>query len=745
MSEQKTTWRAYWAAAGLVAAATSTAWLCRGHLAAPDSVMLFMLVIGVAASLFGRRPSLFASALSVLAYDIFFVPPFFRLTVDDERHLLTFVMMFAVGLVMSSLTARIRSQGHEARARERRTAALYAMSRALAAAPDEAHAAALIVEHITASTGAAGSLFLVDAAGGLRDVAKSGVLTEIPANVLDAARWATERRRPTGAGTPFFSDLAVVCIPLVTDTEAVGVVALTPSVDTPMDEAQRDFVEAIAQQAALAIARARAVESARTAALRAQSEEMRSSLLSAVSHDLRTPLAVITGAATTLRVQSAFADAHHVDLVETICEEAEQLQRLVRNLLDMTRIQSGRASLRREWVPVEDVVCSALERVDQQLAQRAVRTEFPTHLPLWSADPLLLEQVLVTFSRTRQSTRRLRPRSRSLPERTKRRCGSTWRIRAPGARWQRGAHIREVLPGAAHRRGRSGTRPRDLSGHHGSPRRNNHRRLPHWRRSSLQAHAAGSAWGAVDSQRFGGRVADGIEARVTLADPVVLVVEDEPQMRRFFRASLGSHGFAVVEAGTGSDAIAVLTSRNPDVVLLDLGLPDEDGVAWTAKVREWSKVPIIVVSARGRDDDKVAALDAGADDYLTKPFSVTELLARMRVALRHRDSGMAPSAAIVEIGPLRVDLARREVLIEGREVRLTPIEYRLLTVLARHAGKVLTHTQLLKEVWGVGYANQTHYLRVYMAQLRRKIEADPARPKLLATEPGVGYRLRDRV
>lgn len=230
--------------------------------------------------------------------------------------------------------------------------------------------------------------------------------------------------------------------------------------------------------------------------------------------------------------------------------------------------------------------------------------------------------------------------------------------------------------------------------------------------------------------------------------PLVLVVEDEPQMRRFIRASLTSHGYRLVEAERASEAVALATSHNPELVLLDLGLPDLDGLELTRQLREWSRVPIIVLSARGREEDKVAALDAGADDYLTKPFGVNELLARMRVALRHALVAAAPAAPqlyeLGEHGELRIDLVRRQVTRGGQEVHLTPIEYKLLALFAQHAGKVLTHRQILKEVWGAAYASQTHYVRVHLAELRKKIEADPSRPKLLVTEPGVGYRLRDR-
>ena len=223
--------------------------------------------------------------------------------------------------------------------------------------------------------------------------------------------------------------------------------------------------------------------------------------------------------------------------------------------------------------------------------------------------------------------------------------------------------------------------------------------------------------------------------------PIALVIEDDESIRRFLRAGLESQGYALVESTGGKDGIAQAATRAPDVVLLDLGLPDVDGHEVVKRIREWSAVPIIVLSARDRDGDKIHALDAGADDYVTKPFSMGELLARMRVALRHRIPGKGDG--IVEVGPLRMDHGKRQVTVSGREVKLTPIEYRLLAELGRHPGRVHTHEHLLREVWGPSYTTQHHYLRVYMAQLRHKLEANPARPQLLLTEPGVGYRLRE--
>jgi two-component system KDP operon response regulator KdpE len=230
---------------------------------------------------------------------------------------------------------------------------------------------------------------------------------------------------------------------------------------------------------------------------------------------------------------------------------------------------------------------------------------------------------------------------------------------------------------------------------------------------------------------------------VSEAQPTVLLVEDEAQMRRFLRASLGASGFKLVEATTMAEGLSLATSHNPELVLMDLGLPDGDGVTLTRRLREWTRVPIIVLSAQGREASKVEALDAGADDYLTKPFGVNELLARMRVALRHASRTEGADVPVRRFGELTIDAARRVVRVGDGEVHLTPHEYRLLALMAQHAGKVLTHAFILKEVWGPGHAEQTHYLRVYMAQLRRKLEADPARPRLLMTEPGVGYRLRE--
>jgi two-component system KDP operon response regulator KdpE len=222
---------------------------------------------------------------------------------------------------------------------------------------------------------------------------------------------------------------------------------------------------------------------------------------------------------------------------------------------------------------------------------------------------------------------------------------------------------------------------------------------------------------------------------------VALIIDDEVQIRRLLRLTLEAHGYRVYEAADGQSGLLEAGQRRPEIVLLDLGLPDLDGVTVLKRLREWSRVPVVVLSVRDREEDKIAALDNGADDFVTKPFSTGELLARLRVAQRHGQP--VPEAAVFRTGAVEVDFVRRVVLRQGGEVKLTATEYSLLALLARHAGRVMTHRQLLKEVWGPNAVEQTHYLRVYVAHLREKLETNPNQPELLITEPGVGYRLME--
>ncbi len=225
-----------------------------------------------------------------------------------------------------------------------------------------------------------------------------------------------------------------------------------------------------------------------------------------------------------------------------------------------------------------------------------------------------------------------------------------------------------------------------------------------------------------------------------MALPLILLIEDEATLRRFLAPTLLNQGYQVIQATTGAEGLTMARSYNPDLVLLDLGLPDQDGLKVLEGIRSWSRRPILILSARNQERVKVHALDLGADDYLTKPFGAPELLARIRVALRHSVQDLNPEL-VFDQGGLRVDFERREVSLEGRSIHLTALEYRLLEALVQRVGKVATHAQLLADVWGPSGEGQNHYLRIYMAQLRKKLEADPNRPRFFLTEPGVGYRL----
>lgn len=220
----------------------------------------------------------------------------------------------------------------------------------------------------------------------------------------------------------------------------------------------------------------------------------------------------------------------------------------------------------------------------------------------------------------------------------------------------------------------------------------------------------------------------------------ILVVDDERPIRRFLRTSLAAHGFEIFEASGGEEALLIAANARPDLIILDLGLPDIDGIEVTRRLREWTQTPIIILSVREQESDKISALDAGADDYLTKPFGVGELTARIRVAMRH--AAPVENQPIFEIDDLVVDQVRRRVTVRGEEVSLTPTEYDLLKLLIKHAGKVITHHQILDQVWGAAYADQSHLVRVNISNLRHKIEADPTQPRFVITEPGVGYRFR---
>jgi two-component system sensor histidine kinase KdpD len=360
--------------------------------------MLYLLAILVASFRFGRGPAIAAAALSVATYDYFFVPPFYTLSVEHARHVMTFAMMFGLGLVVSNLAERLKRQQLQSRVREEHTAALYALSRELVGVPSAAGAAQIASRHAAAVFGGSATVLLCDRTGRLALPDAGEPTAQLGPAELDAARWANEHGRPAGAGTEIFPAAGVASIPLSVGLVPLGLLLLTRPAPGVMDSENRDFLEVFARQVAFGIERVRLAEEAEAATLRASSEAMRSSLLSAISHDLRSPLAAITGAGTALRDDAGRLGAEQrAELVDTICTEAERMERLIGNVLDMVRIESGGMAPRRDWVPLEEVVGSALLRLETKLKDREVRLDLPDGLPLVPVDPVLFEQVFVNL------------------------------------------------------------------------------------------------------------------------------------------------------------------------------------------------------------------------------------------------------------------------------------------------------------------------------------------------------------
>jgi two-component system sensor histidine kinase KdpD len=384
-------------AIAIVAATTLVAAAVRSVVDVPDIEMLFLLGVMIAATTCGRAASVLAAALAVLAYDFFFVPPSFTLAVSDARYFLTFAMMFGVSIVIGYLARRLREQQQAAVGRERSTSALYALSRELGAALDEAGVASVCVRAAAEAFDAQAIMLRRGERDDLAPIAASPRDAALDASELAVARWVLEHGAPAGRGTDTLPGDRVVCIPLRTFGDVLAVLALRPARERGLTAEQRSFLDALARQVALALDRVRLADEARHAALRAKTEELRSGLLSAVSHDLRTPLAAITGAGTMLRQDGALDPALRRDLVETICEEAERLERLVSNLLDMTRLDSGAVQPKREWVPLVEVVGAALTRLERRLAGRRITTTIAEDVPLLSVDPVLVQQLFLNL------------------------------------------------------------------------------------------------------------------------------------------------------------------------------------------------------------------------------------------------------------------------------------------------------------------------------------------------------------
>lgn len=389
--------REYVRAAAVIALATGASAAVRAALDAPDVEMLFLLAVMFVALTSGRRASILAAVLAVVAYDFFFVPPPYTLNVSDARYFLTFAMMLGIGIVIGTLTLRVREQQRAAVTREQRTSALYALSRELGAAVDGPGVASACVRAMADAFGCAVTFLVATGRETLEQLAASPAGASLDLSDRAVAQWVLEHGRPAGPGTDTLAAEAALCVPLRTFGDVLAVVAVEARPGRPLTSEQRELLDALGRQAAVALDRIRLADEARRASLRAKTEELRSGLLSAVSHDLRTPLAAITGAGTLLLEDGTTDPALRRELTATVVEEAERLERLVSNLLDMTRLESGVVEPRREWVPLVEVVGSAMNRVETSLAGREVKIDIPDAVPLLSIDPILVQQLFVNL------------------------------------------------------------------------------------------------------------------------------------------------------------------------------------------------------------------------------------------------------------------------------------------------------------------------------------------------------------
>lgn len=387
----------YLSATMLVGATVVVSMVLRATLNLPDLEMVFLLTVMIAAVLFGRGPSIVAAAVGVASYDFFFVPPYFTLSIEDSRYFLTFAMMVSVGVAMSELAARLKRQERAAMSREERTAALYELTRELASTDVPTQIGAIAARHAASTFAAKVVVLAPDGEGDLQRIGALPHGVDLDGKDVAVARWTHEHRALAGVGTDTLPGAGALCAPLIVGPSRLGVLALVPREVGSLSADQRALLDVFCRQTAAALERARLAQDAKRAELRARTEEMRSSLLSAVSHDLRTPLASITGAATSLRDDTALDAATRGELVDSIVEEAERLERLVANLLDMTRLESGAVALKRDWVPLDEMVGSALTRLEVRLGARRVTVAIGPEVPLVLVDPVLFEQVFVNL------------------------------------------------------------------------------------------------------------------------------------------------------------------------------------------------------------------------------------------------------------------------------------------------------------------------------------------------------------
>ena len=669
------------------------------------STVLLAYLLGVVASSLvgGLLPAIATALVAGLLANWFFTPPYGTLTIAQPENAFAILVFVVVGAAVATVVDRSAARAQEAARRRAEANVLASLSAGVLRRGDGVKALLDQARETFAMTGAA----LFEATGERTDdVRVVEVSGEMPPPSPDAADTVVD----AGPGL---------------------VLALTGQ---PLPASDRRMLDAFAAQTAAVLERNRLAVRAADAGRLRESDAVRTALLAAVSHDLRTPLAGIKAAVATLRAADiALSPEDRSALLDSAAESADRLDALLSNLLDLSRLQTGSVRPVIEVVSLAEVLPRALRGV----ADGAVIDETDESLPLVVTDAGLLERSVANL--VENAVRHSPP---DVPVRLSAAV-------VPGGRLE--LRIVDRGPGVADRdKGRMFAAFQRLGD------------APSGSGVGLGlavarglAEAVGATLEAEDTPGGGltmvvsmpvpssaGSVAAGRGLPRDDAVTRVLVVDDEPALARALAINLRARGFEVETAVTGRAALEGVARVHPDVVILDLGLPDIDGIEVLAGIRGWSPVPVVVLSARTTSDEKVEALDAGADDYVTKPFEMNELLARVRAAARRGAvSGAGAAPHVVDVGSFAVDLAAGVVTRDGAQVRLTPTEYHLLEVLVRNSGRLVPRQQLLREVWGPGYEKESHYLRVYLAQLRRKLEPDPSNPRHLITEPGLGYRL----
>ena len=680
----------------------------RDDLSLSSDLLLFLtLTVGVAL-VGGLWPALVGAVVSSLVLNWVFTPPYGTLTIAQAENALALVIFVLVAGSVASvvdLAARRTSLAARAQSEAATLSTLAGSVLSGADSPDE------LISRLRETFGLT-SVTLLEQQPDL-----------LGWTVVATAGWPPCTEPGTGDTTVAVSDTLVLVLK-----------------GRPLLASDQRVLEAYAARIGSVLDRERLAALAATADRLAEGNEVRTALLAAVSHDLRSPLAGIKAAVSSLRQDDVdWSEADEAALLATIEESTDRLDGLVANLLDLSRLQTGSVVPRRELVDAADLVGRAVASLPD--AASRVTVHVGDALPLATTDAALVERVVANLV---ENALRYAPGPVLIDLGCVGRAarGARRRPRAWGRRPGEGADVRAVP--AARRRAR-GDRGRPRPGgrpwsHRGGGWPADRRGHPWWRADD----GAVAAVGADRRTGAGGRSARDRAVREHAAGggamTRVLVVDDEEPIARALAINLRARRYDVDVAPDGRTALELAAARHPDLVLLDLGLPDIDGTEVIAGLRGWTDVPIIVLSARQDSSDKVLALDAGADDYVTKPFGMDELLARLRAALRRGAAGEPEPDPVVVTNEFTVDLAAKRVVRDGAEVRLTPTEWHILEILVRNRGRLVSQKQLLREVWGPAYEKETHYLRVYMAQLRSKLEATAGQPQHLMTEPGMGYR-----